>query len=494
LIISSVNQSLPFSSDKQDAILGHLIVEPRFYAQARHLVQSEWFIDGYNQKVYQYLTEFFTEFGRSPTVQELKDCNQIIIEENNEKLKLQAKIEHAAIKTQHFKLDALRKELTDWLRHRTFLSRLKESVKWHNNNEPSISYDVVAKLSKELQSIQFEDDHKFTYADVGQMLDAQKYDLENGLTFGATEVDNLINPFAPNGALLRGDTTVLIAPSNVGKTTTLITTILANAWKGKRILFLTHEGRPEDIWQKMVMCGANLSLGELHQAPFDPSIMEKARKVNALLNRFVDYLPMNKPGLTIEDVEPVIRRRQDESIAKTGKGYDLLVCDYPAKLSTRLASKGAIAKRHSDEIVYNYFVQLALEYKFHSLLVIQTNREGSRVNKGQREERLLVSEDVAESWGVITIATNAITINRDPTAKIKNRLTYFIDKSRSFETGWAIVCETDFARAVTHGGNNPATGDPRKIVYYRGNVTAADKIDSLLSANPGQDVSDLLTT
>lgn len=490
----SKNPSLPFSSDKQDAILGHLILEPRFYAQARHLVQPGWFIDSYNQNLYTYLTDFFEKFGRSPTVPELHNCNKIIAEENNEKLKLQAHIEQATKKTQFFKLDALRKELTDWLRHQTFLAGLKESVKWHNDQDPSVSYDVVTKLSKELQSIQFEDDHKFSYADVGQMLAAHKADLDDGLTFGVSEVDKKINPFAVNGALLRGDTTVLVAPSNSGKTSNLITTILANAWKGKKILFITHEGRPEDIWQKMVMCGANLSVSELHQAPFDVNIMDRAQRVNALLNRFVDYLPLNKPGLTIEEVEPIIRRRQDEVMAKTGKGYDLLVCDYPAKLSTRMASKGAIAKRHSDEIVYNYFVQLALEYKFHSLLVIQTNREGSRINKGQREERLLVSEDVAESWGVITIATNVLTLNRDPAAKVRNRLTYFIDKSRSFETGWAIVCETDFSRCITHGGKNPVTGEDRKVVFYRGNVTAAEKIDSLLAANPGQDVTNLLTS
>ncbi len=467
-------------------------MEPKFYAQARHLVEPEWFIDSYNQNVYRYLTEFFTNFGRSPTIPELKNIDKIIIEENNEKLRLQAQIDLACNKTQHFKLDVLRIELTDWLRHRTFLDRLKESVRWHNDKEPSVSYDVVTKMAKELQSIQFEDDHKFSYEDVGQMLAAQKSDLHNGLTFGAPEVDKLINPHAPNGSLLKGDTTVLVASSNAGKTTALITTIVANARNSKHILFITHEGRPEDIWQKMVMCAANLTLKELHEAPFNTGFMNRAKGANMLLNKYVDYLPMNKPGMTIEDVEPIIRRRQDELIAKHGKGYDLVVSDYPAKLTTRMAAKGTIAKRHSDEIVYNYFVQLALEYKFHCLLVIQTNREGSRVNKGQRDDRLLVSEDVAESWGVITIATNVLTINRDPVAIARNRLTYFIDKSRSFETGWAIVCETDYARAVTHGGISPITGQPRKIVFYRGNVTAADKIDSLLNANNGQDVSGLL--
>jgi hypothetical protein len=144
-------------------------------------------------------------------------------------------------------------------------------------------------------------------------------------------------------------------------------------------------------------------------------------------------------------------------------------------------------KRNIDEIVYGYFIQLALEYNFHSLLAIQTNREGAKVNKGQRDERrLLVMEDVHESYGVMQEATNVITMNKDAVAKARKRMTYHIDKSRSSETGFAIVAKTDFARATTHS-------DDLGSIWYRGTSTLADQVDDLL-ANPENNGQEIDTT
>jgi hypothetical protein len=151
------------------------------------------------------------------------------------------------------------------------------------------------------------------------------------------------------------------------------------------------------------------------------------------------------------------------------------VDDYPAKLSTLQARGGNFNKRDIDLVVYNYFVQLALEYNFHSLLAIQTNREGAKVNKGNKdgEKRLLVMEDVSESYGPIQLATNVLSMNRDGQAKARNRLTFHIDKSRSNETGWAVVCRTNYGHSITHANWLGGT-------YYRGSSTMADTIDTLL--------------
>jgi hypothetical protein len=81
-------------------------------------------------------------------------------------------------------------------------------------------------------------------------------------------------------------------------------------------------------------------------------------------------------------------------------------------------------------------------------------------------------EDAAESWGPITQATNVISINRNEAAKAKGLVTFYIDKSRSSETGYAVVCKSDYGRAITHSNELGA-------VYYRG-VTAVEKIDQLM--------------
>ena len=55
-----------------------------------------------------------------------------------------------------------------------------------------------------------------------------------------------------------------------------------------------------------------------------------------------------------------------------------------------------------------------------------------------------------ESWGVMTKATNVLTINRSPTDMAKNRVIYYLCKSRSSETGFAFCCKSDYSRSTTH--------------------------------------------
>lgn len=176
--------------------------------------------------------------------------------------------------------------------------------------------------------------------------------------------------------------------------------------------------------------------------------------------------------MTIEEVVPIIRMNQEEwATTHKGKGFDLLISDYPAILSTQQAQKGNLQMRHKDKIVYDYYVQLALEYKFHSLLAIQTNREGARVNNQEKgNDRLIHSTDVSESFDPIKEATNIITLNRSPEAKKDNYLIYLIDKSRGSETGISILARTNFAHCITHSealGATAFVGDRTEHEFIR---------------------------
>lgn len=288
------------------------------------------------------------------------------------------------------------------------------------------------------------------------------------------------------GFTLGGDHLFLLGDFTVThNTTSMITVANANVMELEPTLFITHEGRPSDIkekiWCNMLDVSPQLLLGYRDQAgnkqPGLYETEEGRKRIDfhlRLMGRYLTYVPYNKAGLSVEEVASMIRRKQDERISKFGQGYRLLVVDYPAKLTTELAAKGNMQRRSIDEHVYNYFEQLGLELGMHVLCAIQTNREGSKVNKGLHgEDRLLTTEDVMESWGPMTSATNVWSINADPRAKANKRLTYYVDKSRSSETGWAIVCRTNFNHAITHSNTLGCT-------YYRGASTYADKIDHLL--------------
>jgi hypothetical protein len=127
-------------------------------------------------------------------------------------------------------------------------------------------------------------------------------------------------------------------------------------------------------------------------------------------------------------------------------------------------------------------VQLALELDCHVIAAVQTNRQGSISNRD--DERLLTMEDVAESWGVMTAATNVLTLNRDQHAAMNQRLTFYVAKSRSSEVGRAIVAKTDYAKCITHDDDLGGT-------WYRGSNTMADRIDDLLAKYNGKPIPDI---
>jgi hypothetical protein len=163
--------------------------------------------------------------------------------------------------------------------------------------------------------------------------------------------------------------------------------------------------------------------------------------------------------MNVEDISNIIERTQEnwrnEHRDADGqpKGYDLFVCDYPGVLSTRQNSRGNLQWRHVQQIVYDTFVQLALQHEWHSLVAIQTNRDASKINnhtsKGG-ERRFLTNEDVAETWGAIMSATTVFTVNRSPEAQAAGRVTFLISKSRSSSTGYAVTCYGNFKQGVSH--------------------------------------------
>jgi hypothetical protein len=201
------------------------------------------------------------------------------------------------------------------------------------------------------------------------------------------------------------------------------------------------------------------------------------------LNRFFKYIPMNKPGLNVEEVIATIQREQEDRKSRWGDGYKLLIDDYPAKLGSQNTQYGQFQKRNIDEYVYNNFVQVALEEKFHALLSQQINRTGSKINRGQKgyEDRLLTPEDANESYGPSQIATNTITENRSPLDEQLNFITYHICKSRSNAKGWAIVCKSRYENCISHS-------DSLGFTYYMGNLPLGELIESQFVANMNKEI------
>lgn len=470
--------SLPYSKEKQAALFGHMLINDRFYGQVAPRVKQSWWADPYIQKAFAAKQSFHDKYHRAPTIPELSNCLDIMAEDEPIRKRINSAIEGAIYGTKNFGVDALQVELTQWLKAQIFKTAAKQAAILYNEQKAEEAYLIMEDMAKDLQSASFNDDPKVDWSDFQNQFEAQEAEYHDALTWGVDIFDRKLTPAAQKGSLLRGDTTVLIAPTNIGKTTVCATIIRHNILRQKPILLLTHEGTTADIRTKVWCSVLRVTRQELLSLYKTEEGRETMRKMLPFLMNYLDYVPLPRAGMTVERVVALVRRMQEERKSRNdGVGYSMLVDDYPSCLTTDLAAKGNMALRHIHSHVYDQFVDLGLEYNFHCLLPIQTNREGSKVNQG-KEDRLITKEDVHESFGPMQRATNIISVNRDPLAQQNDRITYYIDKSRSSETGWAIVCKSDFGRSLTHSNRLGAT-------CYRGTSTMSEKLDELLTQYGG---------
>lgn len=465
--------SLALSPKMQTALLGHLILEEKIYLQVARRVQPDWFVSPWHMRIYKAMRDFTTRIGRPPNPQELQECKEVQSEDTATKNRMVAEMQLARMASAEIRWDAIRPELTEWLQSKILQQTIYKSSNFWNKSQWQETARLMAQAVSEYNEAQFEEGIEVSFDNPELFLARQKEEKHDALTTGLKLLDEALLDGATNGGLQRGDTTVVLAPSNTGKTTCMLTIGVHNVKADKDVLVMTHEGRPEDIRNKILKATLDCTEEQLLNMYHTPEGLQKLRSASELLKKHLTYIPYNKAGMKVEDVVPIIRRAQEERKAKTGKGYDLLIVDYPAKLTTEQA-RGSLALRNVIEIVYDYYVQLALEYGFHSLLAIQTNREGSKINNGLNTSRLLTMEDVQEAWGPMTSASNVITLNRSPTAKKKNRITFYVAKSRSSETGKAVVARSNYGNGLTHGPNMPA-------VVYTGTSTMETVIDSFLN-------------
>jgi replicative DNA helicase len=481
--VSEPTIQLPFDPAKQKAILGHCLRDNAFFLQCRTKLLPEWFNDYRQGKVYKAMLAFYREFGRQPTKVEIKGYKELVIEEGPERGSLQSMVDQAWNGASEIHLDVIRLELTAWYHARLYREGVEKSNNLYNDGRFSDAYAIMSEKMNLIRTSRFDEDIELSFENPDKFLALSEQSYMEGLTTGLSILDAALTPDgSPTPGLYRGDMTVFLAPSNVGKTTALLTVVGHNVLNKEPTLLLTHEGRPQDIREKVLCSILRKTKPELFAMYKTPLGAKVIRRITTLISQYLTYIPYNRAGMLVEDVAALIRRRQEERIAKDpdGRGYSLLVDDYPAKLSTERAKGGHLAQRNLDAVVYDYFVQLALEMNLHALVAVQTNRQGSKDNRDA--ERLLTMEDVRESWDVMTMATNVISINRDVTAAQNNRVTFYVCKSRSSETGRAIVARSKYAACVTHWNHWGGT-------WYRGEATLSDQIDQFLKIRDGKEIT-----
>ena len=437
-------QILSLNSKAQSSVIGWIIKSQEFAYKCKQFIKAEMFNDSYHQQIYTKTIEFLNEYKIVPSIESLSNIFYL----NKEYTVFKQKIYDCEAQTKNFPLSYLSKEINTWIQLNIYKKSLHKSIEAYQKNQDEILKVVFNKTLEEISTVKFNGNLEYQFGNPIEDLELSNKQKQNSVTTGLKELDNLLG-----GGLFRGEHTVLIAPSNSGKTTVCINFVYHNIMQNKYCLFLTHEMTANTIVNRIRQRMLYKTYPDYLQMIANSQELEKELllKCESRLIKYLTYIPYNKAGgIYVEDIVDIIKQKNIELFNKEGKYYDLIVDDYPGKLVSQ-TMKNYKEIRHSLRFVYEQFHQMALEFNCHAVSPVQTNRDGYKRNKNrEKNDDFLGGEDIGEAFAIVQDADNAITINRSVEDQNSEVMTFFIDKTRSSSSRNALEVKTDFSRCISH--------------------------------------------
>lgn len=482
---------LPFAPAKQRALIGHAIKNDNFFSKCVRTVQSDWFHEPVLGRIWKNIKHHHEKYGLKPSIVEIKECPDFMSMDQGERNKHTGQLDVCVLDSANVETKVLLAELIVWYRARILQIGVPLSANLYNKGDIEGAAAKLNDTMKEFQSAGSLEDLEEKFGDIegdfGRMIASK----QSALTIGNPYFDHILDNECPlpsamvagrtYGSLHKGELSVVLAPTSAGKSTLLITTTIANVRRQKRILYVSHEDPKFSVKMNMRKALSGFDSAQMQALFTDPRGIELLKNIDARLSQHITYLPMNKVGLSVEEVMDRIAQFQEREVMDTGKGFDLIVDDYPSRL--RLDRGGKWEKRQVLEEIYQQFGQLALDLDCHVMTAMQVNREGNKVNKRmgnyEKTTRLVTLEDASEAFGPMTAARLVITINRTPFDKQNKQVTFLCCKTKQGEADFAITLDSDYSRSLSFH-------DKSRCFWYRGDVSLAKFSEQILSNHGGE--------
>lgn len=450
---TSGDHPLPFNEAFHEAIIGHCINNSGFFLKCFSRLKPQWFSKNimlgtiFSQlcKYYEFEDAFVTsvdEFKNLPFFLEQK------LEDREKYYKLIDKC--SLLSARNFDLDSIERQLTGFLRVSMFKESIEGAAQRYKAQGFDSTYSWTKKRIEEISSASFEDNEfVMSFELPSEWIVKRELRRTQAISTGNSALDAALG-----GGLFKKETCAFMAPSNVGKTTSMITIARHALVRGLDVMFLIHEGDPEEIRFRILCAFMGLTQSTMFEWAKDPAKIRLINGITKYIEQHLTYIPYIKTGsMYIEDVTVLIKKMHEERKLKKGKGYDLIIDDYPKKLKSR-ARSGSKENLYRAEVaeVYDTFNHLATELDVHCFLAIQTNRAGLKQNNNRVEASLLLGmEEIDEAFGIAQNMANIITLNRSPDDKRHNIMRMNIAKSRNQETDIAVSTRTKFDCSLIFG-------------------------------------------
>ena len=450
-------QALPFSETQQEAIVGYCLLYPLFFMKCYRMIKPTWFT--YNPRVsviFDQLCKFYERENRHVRApSELPDeafFVEMSIDEQNKYRTLMTRCMVSA--NESTDLPRMEKYLTAFIRVCLFKEALSGGANIFKVKGFDDAYNKTKDKLQEIEKATFEDDSMvIPFANPEIWLAEDAVEKSKIISTGSKNFDEMLQ-----GGLYPGDTTMIMAPTNTGKTTLMLTLARHAAVQGKDVLIIMHEGKQKAIRRQLLASLVGVSKHDLvKMAGANQAFVLKESA--AFLDERVTYIHYSKSmSMYMEDVLTEIRKRNDERKIKFGKGYDMIVVDYPAKQRSRILSASRAPRHEELAYIYDQHQLLGGELGTHMLLAMQTNAGGYTQNKNAEEHKQYLDLDnIGGSFAINNNMPNVIALNRSTLDKGKEILHLTILKSRDAQTHITLHTFTDYSCSLTHGDSEMFT-------------------------------------
>jgi replicative DNA helicase len=270
--------------------------------------------------------------------------------------------------------------------------------------------------------------------DEEEILNRHKSRLEHTdylkIPIGFQKLDEVLD-----GGLAEGDLFTFLAPAKAGKSMFLVNVGAKALLEQKNVLHITLEMSEKRIIDRYDMRLLGLTKNEL-------LVNSTIKKLKELQKNYLGKLVVKEvmpDAFTPDQLLTFIKKNQ----CVTGFFPDVVLVDYADIMAP---SRRYSQKRFEIDNIYYGLKRISEELKIRLVTASQTNRDSiRRLENGE----LIDMADVAESFGIVRIATVAVSINCTPSDKRNHKAKLFVAASRYGEDGVAFNAYIDYSKCLT---------------------------------------------
>jgi len=417
----------------QNSVIRLMLANEIFALNCSQHLKANYFENKYLAWFFIKIKNYLDEYKELPTWRFLVDQLKTIKKEEKNSYTLAFK-NIASIKLSDLKdIDYLKTELTTFIKTSEFKRMHSKEASLFNDGRYEEAYSYVSEQITNINQINFSDDTHVQSSEIDEILEEAPKSTINRIPTGITPLDLELL-----GGLPKKSVTTVIGGWNTGKTIFSVNLAYYAALAGKKVLFIFHEGRKDQIVIRFlsritgipyntIMCGGYFD---------DERKVRSIKKAKELIKNFIRIREMRKVGVSIENVYSYTKA------TKADWGLDYLIDDYGQKLMTD--KKGFRELRHALGHIWNVFDHMSAELDIAVLTLAQLNRES--VIKNRSGGNIIRSDGISEAAVIAHVSETILTLNRSDEDVINDKMIICLDKTRDGQAGLLYGCNTNFRR------------------------------------------------